>query len=150
MNDMVNAYRSNRAASAEYASPHQLTMMLFDTALERLTRAIGHTERGEVAAKGECIGRVVLILDNLQDSLDPTVGDGAIAGNLSNLYDYMMRRLTEANLRSDTAIMTEVKQLLEQVASAWREIGPATPVMTPEEPPKPEDGDTSPRISGTA
>ncbi|MHA7815449.1 MAG: flagellar export chaperone FliS [Pseudohaliea sp.] len=123
MNDMVNAYRSSKAAGAEYASPHQLISMLFDSALERLARAMGHAERGEVAAKGECIGRVILILDNLQDSLDREAGDGSIAANLADLYDYMMRRLTEANLRSDPAIMAEVHELLAGLAEAWRAIG---------------------------
>ncbi|MFO7552018.1 MAG: flagellar export chaperone FliS [Haliea sp.] len=122
MNEMVNAYRTSKTAGAEYASPHQLITMLFDGALERLARAIGHAERGEVAAKGECIGRVILILDSLQASLDQAAGDGALAANLADLYDYMMRRLTEANLHSDPAMMTEVHQLLDGLADAWRAI----------------------------
>lgn len=124
MNDMVNAYRTNKAVAAEYASPHQLVTMLFDGALERLARAIGHAERGEVAAKGECIGRVVLILGSLQDSLDQGAGDGMLAGNLTELYDYMMRRLTEANLRTDVGMMAEVHQLLDGLADAWRAVAP--------------------------
>ncbi|TCO76609.1 flagellar export chaperone FliS [Chromatocurvus halotolerans] len=124
MNEMVNAYRASDALAAEYASPHQLISMLFDGALERLARAIGHVRRGEVAEKGECIGRVVLILDTLQSSLDSAAGDGALAGNLADLYDYMMLRLTEANLRTDPAILTEVHGLLDGLADAWRSIGP--------------------------
>lgn len=124
MNKMVNAYRTNKAAAAEYASPHQLITLLFDGALERLARAIGHAERGEIAAKGECIGRVVMILDSLQASLDQAAGDGQIATNLSDLYDYMMRRLTEANLRTDPAMMAEVHDLLSGLAEAWRAVAP--------------------------
>jgi len=124
MNEMVNAYRSSKAVAAEFASPHQLVTMLFDGALERLARAIGHAERGEVQAKGECIGRVVLILDSLQASLDQGAGDGVLARNLAELYDYMMRRLTEANLRTDAAMMAEVHQLLGGLAEAWRAVAP--------------------------
>lgn len=130
MNEMVSAYRSNKAAAAEYASPHQLISLLFDGALERLARAIGHAERGEVAAKGESLGRVVMILDSLQSSLDQAAGDGVIAGNLADLYDYMMRRLTEANLRSDPAMMTEVYELLDGLADAWRAIAPEAHAAT--------------------
>ncbi|MFN2329080.1 MAG: flagellar export chaperone FliS [Chromatocurvus sp.] len=147
MNEMVNAYRSNKAAAAEYASPHQLIGMLFDGALERLARAIGHAERGEVAAKGECIGRVVMILDSLQASLDQAAGDGQIAGNLSDLYDYMMRRLTEANLRSDPAMMTEVHQLLNGLADAWRAIAPEAAADVA---PSTAGADETLRTSGTA
>ncbi len=124
MNEMVNAYRASDALAAEYASPHQLISMLFDGALERLARAIGHARRDEIAEKGECIGRVIMILDTLHSSLDSAAGDGALAGNLADLYDYMMRRLTEANLRTDPAIMTEVHGLLDGLADAWRSIGP--------------------------
>lgn len=127
MNEMVNAYRRNKAAAAEYASPHQLITLLFDGALERLARAIGHAERGEIAAKGECIGRVVMILDSLQSSLDRAAGDGAIAASLDDLYDYMMRRLTEANLRTDPVIMAEIRGLLAGLAEAWRAVSPDAP-----------------------
>lgn len=130
MNEMVNAYRTNKAAAAEYVSPHQLISLLFEGALERLARAIGHAERGEVAAKGECIGRVVMILDSLQSSLDQAAGDGVIAGNLADLYDYMMRRLTEANLHTDTAMMTEVYGLLDGLADAWRAVAPEVTAAT--------------------
>ena len=124
MNDVVNAYRANKASAAEYASPHQLISMLFEGARERLARAIGHAERGEVAAKGECIGRVILILESLQSSLDTAAGDGEIAANLADLYDYMGRRLTEANLRTDTAMMNEVRELLGVLADGWNAIPP--------------------------
>ena len=72
MNEMLNAYRSSRAISAEYSSPYELVKMLFDGALERTARAMGHMERGEIALKGECLSRVVGMVGHLRESLDPT------------------------------------------------------------------------------
>lgn len=122
MNNVMNAYKQSNTAGAEEASPHRLVEMLFDGAMERLSRAIGHCERGEVAAKGEAVGRAVLILESLRSALDDTAGDGGVARNLGDLYDYMVRRLTEANLHNDVAAMREVQELLQPIAAAWKDI----------------------------
>lgn len=129
MNEMLNAYRQNSAASAEYSDPHRLISMLFDGAAEHLMRAIGHTERSEVAAKGECLGRVLSIIDTLNASLDHSAGDGSIAANLASLYDYMERRLIEANLQNDADIMREVHGLICEVRDGWNAIPPEARVQ---------------------
>jgi flagellar protein FliS len=119
MKSMINAYRENSTAAAEFSDPHRLISMLFDGALERIARAIGHVERGETAAKGECIGRAVGIIEHLRGSLDPTAGDGSLASNLESLYDYMTRRLTEAILYNDVDRLREVRALLERIRDGW-------------------------------
>ncbi len=119
MNRMIDAYRGSQASSAEYASPHQLITMLFEGAMERISRAIGHLERDEIAAKGECLNRATGIIDHLRHSLNGGAGDGEVAGNLDALYDYMLQRLTEANLRNDSAVMVEVRDLLAQLRDGW-------------------------------
>ena len=124
MNPMINAYRSNLASSAEYSSPHQLITMLLDGAMERIARAIGHIERQEVASKGECIGRAAGIVDYLLSSLDTEADEGRVSSNLASLYEYMLRRLTEANLRNDTAVLEEIRQLLGGLRDAWSAIPP--------------------------
>ena len=124
MNEMINAYRSNRASSAEYSSPHQLITMLLDGAMERITRAIGHIERREIAAKGESISRTVGIIDYLLSSLDSGIDDGRVSSNLAALYEYMLQRLTEANLLNDPALLEEVRNLLGEVRDAWVAIPP--------------------------
>ena len=124
MNEMLNAYRSSRAISAEYSSPYELVKMLFDGSLERTARALGHMERGEIALKGECLSRVVGMVSHLRESLDPAVGDGSIAQNLDALYDYILRRVTEANLYNDKAALEEVRKLLGELRDAWCQISP--------------------------
>nr|WP_305906556.1 flagellar export chaperone FliS [Methylomarinum sp. Ch1-1]MDP4519245.1 flagellar export chaperone FliS [Methylomarinum sp. Ch1-1] len=124
---MMNAL-SNRAMSqykqvgthvgADSADPHQLIVMLFDGALERIAIAKGAIERNDIEEKGQKIGRVIAIVDGLRASLDKEQG-GEIAENLDNLYDYMQRRLFEANLNNDLAILSEVADLIKEVRSAW-------------------------------
>lgn len=119
---MLEAYRQNNALNAEYADPHQLISMLFDGLMERLSRAVGHIERGETAAKGESLSRAVSIVAALQDSLNHDVG-GEMSQRLESLYDYMTRRLTEANLHNDVERIREVQELVKPIREAWKAIG---------------------------
>lgn len=118
-NKAMNQYKQvGTQVSADSADPHQLIVMLFDGALERIAIARGAIERKDIEEKGQKIGRVIAIVDGLRASLDKERG-GEIAENLDNLYDYIQRRLFEANLTNDLAVLTEVADLLKEVRSAW-------------------------------
>ncbi len=103
------------------ADPHKLVAMLLAGALERVRRALASLERGDQAGKGKAIGEVCAIVGHLNGSLDHEAG-GEIAGNLSALYDYVLQRLTEANLHNDRAALDESLQLLGEIDSAWNAI----------------------------
>ncbi|GMQ88176.1 MAG: flagellar export chaperone FliS [Gammaproteobacteria bacterium] len=106
----------------EGASPHRLIQMLMEGALEKIYIARGLMEDGKIGPKGEHIGWAISIIDGLRISLDKDVG-GEIAQNLEDLYDYMARRLMEANLQNDVTILDEVGDLLKQIKEAWDAIG---------------------------
>ncbi len=109
-------------SSIEAADPHQLVHMLFDALLQAVARARGALERGDLAEKGEQIGRAVRIIEEgLKAGLNQD-GGGDMARNLGALYAYSVRRLTEANLRNDGAALAEVVGLIEPVAQAWQDI----------------------------
>jgi flagellar protein FliS len=124
----VNAYHSVGVESlANSGNPHQLVVMLFNGARAAVAVARGHLQRREIEAKGAAIGKAIAIIDDgLKASLDLNVG-GEIAQNLADLYDYMARRLLQANLKNDAKALDEVAQLLLQLGSAWESIG-AEPV----------------------
>lgn len=118
----INQYSRVRThGGVEAASSHQLTAMLFDGAINRIASARGHMERGEVAAKGECISRGIDIIGGLRSSLDLARG-GELAERLDSLYDYMERRLLHANLRNDVQALDEVAELLRPISEAWAAI----------------------------
>jgi len=100
------------------ASPHRLIQMLLEGALDKIHAAKGHMERGEIAAKGKHIGWAVSIIDGLRASLDHS-GGGELAANLDALYDYMNRRLLNANLHNDVAVLEEVGRLLLEIKQGW-------------------------------
>lgn len=112
----------NTHSGAAYASPHRLIQMLMEGALERIATSKGCIQRGEIAAKGEQIGKAIAIIGGLRDALNKEAG-GEIATDLDALYDYMQRRLLEANLGSDVALLDEVADLLRPIKEAWDTIG---------------------------
>lgn len=105
------------------ADPHQLVLMLMDGALERLAIARGCIERGSIVRKAAALHQSVSIVAELRGSLDMQKG-GPLAQNLSELYDYMIRRLLLANAMSDAGCVAEVSGLLAEIRTAWSVIGP--------------------------
>ena len=119
MNSALQQYRKVGAQTGvEAATPHRLIQMLLEGALEKINLAKGYMQRNEVSLKGSHISWAISIIDGLRMSLDKE-GGGEIAENLDSLYDYMGRRLLEANLNNDVAMLDEVSGLLLEIKSAW-------------------------------
>lgn len=118
------AYRSVSAHGAvANADPHALVLTLLDAALERIAAARACIEQRETRRKASLLHSAVILVAELRGSLDLAKG-GALAQNLSDLYEYMTRRLIQANLSSDAAAVTEVHSLLGEIRGAWAAIGP--------------------------
>ncbi len=120
------------------ASPHRLVLMLFDGALSAIADARKHMGAGNVGAKGSAISRAISIIgEGLRVSLDMERG-GAIAVQLSDLYDYMTRRLVEANVSNSQEMLSEVSSLLSELQAAWVQIGVRSAPATAAAPPPPQ------------
>ena len=100
------------------ADPHQLVTMLLDGALGKLAAVKGYMSHGDIVKKGETIGQAISIVGGLRASLNMEAG-GEIAANLYDLYDYIERRLLQANLNNDIAMVDEAGKLLRDIKSAW-------------------------------
>ena len=121
----VQSYQQIGVESAVMnASPHQLIVMLFDGAHSALVRARLFLEAGQLPEKGEALSKAINIIDNgLKAGLNMEV-ESDLPENLAALYDYMVRRLLHANLRNDAEAIVEVEVLLNNIADAWKQIGP--------------------------
>ncbi|MBD3894460.1 flagellar export chaperone FliS [Halomonas sp. ML-15] len=105
------------------ASPHQLIVMLFDGALASIRAARIHMQNGNAAEKGKAISKALDIVNNgLMAALDAERG-GEVAQRLASLYDYIARLLLAANLRNDEQSLEEASKLLDDIGTAWRDIG---------------------------
>ncbi|PBJ81919.1 flagellar export chaperone FliS [Lysobacteraceae bacterium NML93-0399] len=106
------------------ADPHKLISLLLAGACERIRLAEACMDNGDHPRKGKAIGEACAIVSHLNGSLDHEAG-GEIAANLASLYDYAVRRLTEANLNNDGDALQDVLALLLDIESAWHAIEPS-------------------------
>lgn len=119
----MRQYQSvNTQAQAVDASPHRLIQMLMEGGLTRIAQARGAMEREQTALKGELIGKAIGIIGGLREGLDLPRG-GELASNLDSLYQYMVSRLLEANMKNEAAPLDEVVGLLRNLKSGWDAIG---------------------------
>lgn len=118
----IDGYGRNAIESeVDFASPHRIIQMLMEGALSKIATAKGCIERGDIAEKGRQITWGMNIIQGLRSSLDAEKG-GEIAENLDSLYEYMGRRLLEANVNSDPELLDEVTRLLSEIKAGWDEI----------------------------
>lgn len=119
----TNAYADIGASTAtDDASPHKLIGLLYSTVLSDIHTARGAIRRGDMPAKARAISRAVRIVDEgLAGVLDMPRG-GEIAERLAALYDYLVRRLTIANLHNDEAALAECAGLVDTMKDGWEGI----------------------------
>ncbi len=122
-NGYVKTYRANAVLTA---SPGQLVLMLYDGALKAMAIAGEAFERTEddlsrIEIINHQLQKAQNILAELQNGLNLEAG-GDFAQTLYRLYDYHNRRLFEANLKKDAAIVREVEGLVRSLRDAWAEM----------------------------
>ena len=118
----MSAYKQlGLKSSVEGASAHQLIAMLLKGAMDKLGEAKRHLEHANYAEKGKSVSRAIAIIEYLRASLEPG-GDPAFSEQLADLYDYMERRIFEANSQNDEQGFVEVQVLLREVEEGWSAI----------------------------
>lgn len=120
--DAYQSYHTvNIQSQTSQASPVGLVLILTDGLIEELARTRAHIEARRYELKAKSIDRCVDMLNGLASALDTDAG-GEVVENLSRIYDYCSRRLHEAGLRLDPAIVEEVSKLLGILRASWQSI----------------------------
>ncbi len=117
-----DAYQSYQAvdlgAQTAKASPLELVLILMNGLLDELARARAHIEHARFEAKANSLNRCVAMLNGLSSALDTDAG-GEVVDQLAELYDYCARRVNEAGIRMDVALIDEATRLLGTVRDGW-------------------------------
>lgn len=116
-----NALNSYREVNCFTASPAKLVVMCYEQAIAQLKAAKEAYERRDYATKGACVTKVIDIVHELNASLDMEKG-GEISKNLRSLYVYVLKTITEADLKRDLSKFDHLVKILEELAEAWRVI----------------------------
>ncbi|MHA7138067.1 flagellar export chaperone FliS [Rossellomorea arthrocnemi] len=116
INNPYAAYQNN---SVNTASPGELTLMLYNGSLKFIHIAKKAIEEKNIELKNTNIQKTQAIVNELMVTLNT---DLEVSQNLMSLYDYINRRLTDANIKNDVAILEEVEGLITDFRDTWKQV----------------------------
>ncbi|MCC6177636.1 MAG: flagellar export chaperone FliS [Chloroflexi bacterium] len=117
----LSPYQQYQATTVETASPVDLVVMLYQGAHRFIRQALAAIETHDIQTAHRGFLRAQDIITELAGSLSAEEG-GEISEQLRALYEYMHRRLVEANCHKDPAPAREVLGMLRELGSAWQQI----------------------------
>lgn len=103
------------------ASQSHLIVMLYREALVALKASVVAIERGNIEARWRASAKATNILAHLYLTLDLNRG-GDIANNLGRIYQYILRRLPDVNLKNDPKPAQEGACLIEPLLNSWEDL----------------------------
>lgn len=112
-----NPYSQYKENAINTASQGELLIMLYDGAIKFCNQAIIAIEQKDIENTNNYIIRVEDIILELQAALDNKY---EISNSLYPLYDYIYRRLVEANIKKDKQILEEIKELLKPIRDSFK------------------------------
>ena len=114
-----NPYAQYNQSKILTASPAELTLMLYEGAIKFCNIAIMGIEQGDVSKAHNNIMKVQKIIEEFQITLNFKY---EIANDFNNVYNYLMKRLREANMTKDKEILEEVDEHLHTMRDTWKEV----------------------------
>ncbi|MEW8967030.1 MULTISPECIES: flagellar export chaperone FliS [Exiguobacterium] len=115
---VANPYAAYQNNAVTTANPQELTLMLYDGALKFTRLAKLAIEQGNPDLKNTNIQKAQAIFQEMRLTLNKDI---AISANLDSLYEYIWRRLLDANVKNDTSILDEVLDFTTELRDTWKE-----------------------------
>ncbi|MBP2241998.1 flagellar protein FliS [Cytobacillus eiseniae] len=113
-----NPYQSYQQNSVNTASPGELTLMLYNGCLKFITIGKKAIEKGNIEDKNTNLLKAQNIIRELMVTLNMDV---AISKDMMALYEFINRRLMEANMKNDLSALNEVEELITNFRDTWKE-----------------------------
>lgn len=119
MSVQTNAYNTYKQNSVTTASSGDLTLMLYNGCLKFLGKAKVAIEEKNIAERNINLQKSQAIITELMSTLNMDI---EISKQIFPLYEYMKRRLVEANMKNDVAIIGEIEGLVTEFRDTWKEV----------------------------
>ncbi|MEG1847124.1 MAG: flagellar export chaperone FliS [Lachnospiraceae bacterium] len=114
-----NAYAQYNSNKIMTASPAELTLMLYEGAIKFCNIAILGIEQGSIQRAHDNIMKTERIIEEFQITLNR---DYPVAKDFDAVYNYLIKRLREANIAKDAEILQEVLGHLRTMRDTWKEV----------------------------
>ncbi len=116
---LPNAFAQYNNNKIMTAAPAELTLMLYDGAIKFCNIAIDATENKNAPKAHANIVKVENIISYLRNTLNM---DYPVAKEYDKMYDYIQRRLVEANLKKNVEMLKEINGHLHTIRDTWKEV----------------------------
>ncbi|WP_339147856.1 MULTISPECIES: flagellar export chaperone FliS [unclassified Sutcliffiella] len=116
---MKNPYQAYQQNSVNTATPGELTLMLYNGSLKFMKLAKKAIEDKNIELKNINLVKAQKIIQELMVTLDTSQDVGK---SMMTMYDYMNRRLIEANMNNDSAMVEEVEGHMTEFRDAWKQV----------------------------
>lgn len=115
-NNAAMAYKNN---SIQTASPADLTLMLYEGAIKFCNIALGAIEKNDIIKANENIIKAEKIINEFRVTLDFKY---PVAKDFDIVYDFIYRRLVEANVKKDAEILENALKYIKEMRDTWKEV----------------------------
>lgn len=115
---MNNPYQSYQQNAVKTASPGELSLMLYNGCLKFMTLAKKAIQEGNIEEKNTNLLKAQNIIREFMVTLNMDV---KVSQDLMVMYDYLYRRLVDANIKNDLAIIEEVEGYVKELRDTWKE-----------------------------
>lgn len=105
------------------ATPAELTLMLYEGAIKFVNIAIMGIERNDVSKAHTNIMKAQRIIEEFRSTLNFKY---PVAKDFDVVYEYLLKRLVEANMKKDIEILEECLVHLRGMRDTWKEVMVAT------------------------
>ncbi len=116
---LPNPYANYANSKIMTASPAQLTLMLYDGAIKFCNIAITAIENDNLEKANINIQKTQKIIQEFRATLNFNY---PVAKDFDNVYEYIYKRLVEANMKKDKEILTEVLGHIRTMRETWVEV----------------------------
>ncbi len=116
---MNNPYQSYQTNAVQTASPGELTLMLYNGCLKFIAQAKKAIEEKDIEARNTNLLKAQKIIQELMVTLNM---EYEVAKSMMTMYDYIYRRLVEANIKSDMSILEEVEGYVKEFRDTWKQV----------------------------
>lgn len=113
-----NAYNQYKQNNILMASPEELTLMLYNGAVKFANQAILAIDEKNVPKAHEAIIRASDIISELNITLNMQY---EISQNLRALYDFILDRLFNGNIKKDKKMIEEALTIITEMRDTWKE-----------------------------
>ena len=116
---LPNAYEQYNNSKIMTASKPELTLMLYEGAIKFCNIAIMGIEKKDIQKAHTNIIKVQRIISEFRATLDHQY---PVAEDFDRVYEYLERRLIEANVKKEAEILEEVNTHLRSMRDTWKEV----------------------------